>query len=58
MSLIENDVVSLVDPGAVDAQPPQSAHNHLSVQVACEVAAGACYAPIEVAFVMEDGTST
>ena len=58
MPLVENNVVSLVDSGAVDTQPPQSADYHLRMFVAREVAAGTCNAPIEVALVMEDGAST
>jgi hypothetical protein len=55
--LIEDNVVSFVDPGALDAQLPQCANDHLGVLVACEVAAGTCNAPIEVALVVEDGAS-
>jgi hypothetical protein len=56
--LIKDNVVSLVDSGAVDAQPSQGANDHLGVLVACEVAAGTRYAPVEVALIMEDGAST
>lgn len=55
--LIENDVMSLVDSGALDAQLPQGANDHLGVQVACEIAAGTCDAPIKIALIMEDSTS-
>jgi hypothetical protein len=55
--LIEDNVVSFVDPGALDAQLPQCANDHLGVLVACEVAAGTCNAPIEVSLIVEDCAS-
>lgn len=57
VALIENNVMSFVDSGSFDAQFPQCADDHLGVLVAGEIAAGAGYAPIEVALIVEDGTA-
>jgi hypothetical protein len=58
MSLIENDVVALVDSGAFNAELAQCANHHLGMLVPREVITRARNAPIEVALVMEDGASS
>lgn len=56
-SLVEDDIVSLVNSSAFNAQLPQSADDHLSVLVAREVGAWAYYAPVEVAIIVKNSAS-
>lgn len=58
VALVENNVVSLVDPGAVDAQLAEGAHHHLGMLVPGEVVARARNAPIEVARIVEDSAAS
>jgi hypothetical protein len=57
VSLIEHNVVSLVNSSAINAELAQGANDHLSMLVSREFVAWACDAPIEVALVMEDGAT-
>ena len=57
VTLIKDDIMPLVDPGAFDAQAAERAHSHLSMFVAGEVSARTGDAPIDVALVVEDSAA-
>lgn len=58
MSLIQNDVMPLVDSGALNAKLTQGANNHLCMLVSGEVVARTSDAPVEIALIMEDSPTS